>query len=1069
MKRSINNQAKIKKELVKKVTPMSKSDMNKVNEAIPSYRIEANPIKNLGLHGVAVYNPALWNDDEIVQYFIARQDLLDSIVDGLLREQPNMPAQHQLLLGLRGMGKTTFLRRLAVAVKRHPELNQIWLPLSFPEEQYNVVNIKDLWLNCLDALGDTLEAEGHEDEADRVDIIIDKSRHLKANDVLQELITLSRHYNKRLLLLIDNIDLIFDRLKEEHWHLREILQSEPQLMFIGASSRAMEVTYEYDAAFYDFFLVHELKRLTLQDTHNILRELASVTNTPKVEQILTTDPARINTLHTLTGGNPRTIILLFKVLSQGLDGDVRSDLEGLLDMVTPLYKARFEELPSALQQMVDAIALHWDPVSANKLAEKLSTTVNKVSAQLSRLESIAIVEKVPPVEGKRAAFQISERFFNIWYLMRASRRVRKKLIWLVYFLKMFFTAQELQQHSRKRLGLGATDQRSAEYLLALAQSTSGGIKGALEHKALKSLIAQKNTSLHSLFDFAGEDKELLPRAERIQKLQALHEKLASILKPLDWLSREEKEAFIENLLGSSEHSIREKDLTIQRLANSSKQEIQNCITDRTARREFYELSFGDTCKLIYKSIAQGIMLHLSDVKGAEAAAEEYHAPYITETVQLFDLLKKDTQKEDLMALDAITSKSEALHSNIICKLVRLFILYTQDEPQEFLNRIKQLSNDNPVVLGVLCSFLIKINRLDEAEIYLQKYSQLHPNDYKCWEIKVEFYSSHKINVRKAEDSFLKVLALAPESTESFTGLIKLFITQNRMSKVQDYVERLVQITPWDPDAWGLLGRVLGIRSNNLEQAEMAFKNACSLDNNNADFYLALAQLYLQNNLIEKAELILGELENIELEKQEPDLYSVFIYRGIIQAFFRKDYTQANRSFLSAIKEYSGSAEPFILQSILQLHCLNSPNEAQKAMIEAQKCDEFILELMSVSRRLVRFSLWDMAAELITSHLLPRDNQVVMTDLWQPFSDLVRDIIRNGKTTEFIRLLEANNSEEKWQPLIIALHCVHANNPKQLLGLAPERRKPILELARMITIDEAFLDELEALFEHELFG
>ncbi|MGH8565943.1 MAG: hypothetical protein ACREXW_18395 [Gammaproteobacteria bacterium] len=31
---------------------------------------------------------------------------------------------------------------------------------------------------------------------------------------------------------------------------------------------------------------------------------------------------------------------------------------------------------------------------------------------------------------KKAAYQIAERFFNIWYLMRASRRVRRKLIWL---------------------------------------------------------------------------------------------------------------------------------------------------------------------------------------------------------------------------------------------------------------------------------------------------------------------------------------------------------------------------------------------------------------------------------------------------------------------------------------------------------------------------------------------------------------------------------------------------------------------------------------------------------------
>jgi DNA-binding transcriptional ArsR family regulator len=176
--------------------------------------------------------------------------------------------------------------------------------------------------------------------------------------------------------------------------------------------------------------------------------LGETRHVSRVVDIVKQDLARINILHTLTGGNPRMLMLLFGVLSQGLNGDVRSDLEGLLDLVTPLYKARFEALPDSSQKIVDALALHWDPITAKGLAENLGMPVNNVSSLLSRLETAAVVEKVAPVSGKRAAFQISERFFNIWYLMRASRRVRKKLVWLVYFLKMFFSAQALAKQGR---------------------------------------------------------------------------------------------------------------------------------------------------------------------------------------------------------------------------------------------------------------------------------------------------------------------------------------------------------------------------------------------------------------------------------------------------------------------------------------------------------------------------------------------------------------------------------------------------------------------------------------------
>ncbi|MBF0162268.1 MAG: ATP-binding protein, partial [Magnetococcales bacterium] len=381
-----------------------------------------------GLHGVAVYNPSLSSDAELRQSFVARITVLDRIVEEIKKEKNGAAPQHHLILGLRGMGKTTLLRRVAIAVQDDPLLNAEWLPLTFPEEQYNVATPRDFWFNCLDSLCDILEKTGNKREADHLDDLIEKRKtdHCTGDAILRILIDTAHRIQKRLVLLVDNIDFIFDRLKEHHWSIREILQSESRLLVIGASHRAMEATYTYEAAFYDFFRIHELKKLTREETYDILKNLAQFERSTQVARLIETEPARINALHTLTGGNPRTIVLLFKVLSRGLEGDVRSDLEGLLDMVTPLYKARFEELPSLSQQVVGAIALHWDPIMARGIASELNMQINKVSAQLSRLLDNGIIEEVPHPKRKRASYQISERFFNIWYLMRASRRVKRK-------------------------------------------------------------------------------------------------------------------------------------------------------------------------------------------------------------------------------------------------------------------------------------------------------------------------------------------------------------------------------------------------------------------------------------------------------------------------------------------------------------------------------------------------------------------------------------------------------------------------------------------------------------------
>jgi hypothetical protein len=206
-----------------------------------------------------------------------------------------------------------------------------------------------------------------------------------------------------------------------------------------------------------------MKGLTLEEMSRVLERLSEIFNTPKVAQLAKDDPGRIKTMHVLTGGNPRTVVMLFEILAleANLEGEnVRGDLERLLDRCTALYKARFEALPQQSQQVVDALAIHWDPITAGDLAKRMRVDVNTISSQLNRLVKQGILEKVAYYrEGaknpkSKTGFQIAERFFNIWYLMRASRRVRRKLIWLVQFLKLFYSQEELQPRARHHLRSG---------------------------------------------------------------------------------------------------------------------------------------------------------------------------------------------------------------------------------------------------------------------------------------------------------------------------------------------------------------------------------------------------------------------------------------------------------------------------------------------------------------------------------------------------------------------------------------------------------------------------------------
>lgn len=387
----------------------------------------------------ALYNPALWSRDEVRTYYVARPKLLARFIDDFRREKPGTRPQHRLILGQRGMGKSTLLRRLAIAVDDDSELAAAWIPLVFPEEQYNVGSLADFWLNCLDALGDYLESHGRTAEMNAIDAEVERLDRKDGEGALQTLLRIAEKLGRRLILLVDNIDLILDRLKDKDWALREALQEYPQLMLIGASSRALEASYDYGRAFYDFFRIDELRGLSEDEMRETIVNLARLRGAEELIQRLQADPGRLRVLHTLTGGNPRLAVLAYAVLLKGFSSDVCADLESLLDEVTPQYKARFDALPPQAQLLLDKLALHWDPMSARQVADALGWGVNQASAQLDRLAQAGVVEKVKAGQGKRMAFQVAERFFNIWYLMRAGQRARRRLMCLVGFLHAYYS------------------------------------------------------------------------------------------------------------------------------------------------------------------------------------------------------------------------------------------------------------------------------------------------------------------------------------------------------------------------------------------------------------------------------------------------------------------------------------------------------------------------------------------------------------------------------------------------------------------------------------------------------
>lgn len=387
-----------------------------------------------------LYNPASLREEELISSFVVRTKTFDRIFKDIKGSDMRYPEKHYLIQGQRGMGKTTLLLRLKYEVERTESLRDWLIPVFFSEETYDVNSLSSLWEKLLKFLDDHFDTGGEFYDYTEKYVDEDDYERLCFNFLIETL----HERGKKLILFYDNFgELFLDNLKEkEKRRLREILIDCNEIRIIGASAVVINDLHDYSQPFFEFFQIIHLDGLSKEETYNLIAKLQE--DCPQDRRIeLKKHKAKIETLAVLTGGVIRTIMMLYQVLLDDPNGKALEDLEKVLDKVTPLYKHRIEDLPLQQRRIVDVIAKKWDAVSAKDIAAEIREDGKKmqtklVSAQLAQLEKNNVVEK-KATTTKNNFYQLKERFFNIWYLMRnGDRRDKKRVAWLTKFLEMWY-------------------------------------------------------------------------------------------------------------------------------------------------------------------------------------------------------------------------------------------------------------------------------------------------------------------------------------------------------------------------------------------------------------------------------------------------------------------------------------------------------------------------------------------------------------------------------------------------------------------------------------------------------
>lgn len=369
-------------------------------------------IDNNNVNTILTFNAKSVQPEILERLLVGRKELVDILfkkIQGIILDKNNVQVQ---LIGKRGMGKSHITAVLFNRLKEYRINNSIKIAY-LSEEEYGVASYLDFLIRIIHAF-----MRWYPETKENLELNFDTLRQIHSNnqEKFAENIILEFIQNTPLLILVENLDDIFDAIKiNGQSKLRAFLYSNPKVNILATSQALSQDMCKEDKPFFGFFETIYLKNLEFDDSLALLRELAFIERQTEVTEFLNGKGiGYVKAIQQLVKGNHRLLVRFYEFLKVDTMASLSTMFMKTVNELKPYFESFIRPLPPLEQKIIYYLAFQRIPKRGSDIAKDSFIDTTSLSKKLSELQRRNLIDVIPDHKSKRdKLYEISDPMLRI--------------------------------------------------------------------------------------------------------------------------------------------------------------------------------------------------------------------------------------------------------------------------------------------------------------------------------------------------------------------------------------------------------------------------------------------------------------------------------------------------------------------------------------------------------------------------------------------------------------------------------------------------------------------------------